>query len=356
MKTIFLCCAFLVMVLTMTACNEDAGNTIPEYPAESEYSIEADLPTGESDLECPYGGMFDVWTDTTQELGVDFLEQRADSIERVVIFINPFQGKTFYITERSEIERIYYILTETIVTFVNMYPNYMQAIRGDVEFLISLEYFDGTVDEILPHSLAAFKEADNVIVRKLDVRRDNVLMEDIGFIIGVNERIWDFIGNLTPYEPLIYATQELDVDFVTQPVENVERIVVMLDWRYRKNIYVTNQSQIEHIYNLLEETVVTRVVEHPGHSGHPITASWFIITIEYQNGDVDEIHTAENPDFILRLLDTRGRIGDPGFVFGRNERLWEYIFGLSDDFAYHYYYHVRNIVKHATLNRNQNSR
>ena len=101
-------------------------------------------------------------------------------------------------------------------------------------------------------------------------------------------------------------------------------------FRHQGIIYITKQHEIEHIYNLLQETTVTYIDKHPGHTGHPMRGSWFTIKLEYQNGDIDEFHTAENPEFVLRLLDTVGGIGDPGFIAGVNERLWEYIFDLEN--------------------------
>jgi len=126
-------------------------------------------------------------------------------------------------------------------------------------------------------------------------------------------------------EPAQDVEHEIIFDFVTQTVENIERIAVMLDSGDQKTIHLTEQPQIEHIYSLLEETTVIGIEEHPGHSTHPMWGSHFIILLEYQDGGVDEFHTAENPELILRLLDTRGGSGDRGFIIGINEILWEYI-------------------------------
>jgi len=139
---------------------------------------------------------------------------------------------------------------------------------------------------------------------------------------GCNE----YPGNLAPE----YSNQEIVLDFVTQPVENIERIIVMLDWGNQRTIYITEQSQIKHIYYLLQETTVTRVDKYPGHTNHPMRGSWFTIKLEYQNGNIDEFYTAEVHGIVLRLLETKGAIGDPGFVLGTNESLWEYIFGLEE--------------------------
>ena len=127
------------------------------------------------------------------------------------------------------------------------------------------------------------------------------------------------------------AIRETVLDFVTQPVDNLDRIVVILDWDERRTIYITEQPYIEYLYNLIRETTVISIEKHPGHSTHPMWGSQFEIKIEYQSGDIDEIFTAENPELVLRLLDTRGGSGDRGFVLGINEKLWEYIFNLEND-------------------------
>ena len=191
-KTLLYCISFM-MLLMFAACDAYVTNLESDYLANSESSTSAELTTGEAD-EDPFGGMFDVWTDITQELGIDFMEQYSDSIKRVVIFINQDRTGIYlsnYIIERSEIEFLHRLLTETIVTFVNMHPTYMQSIRGEVDFAIVLEYYDGTVDEI-----QAYERGYNVIVRMLNVKRDDALQENIGFILGVNERIWEFIDIL----------------------------------------------------------------------------------------------------------------------------------------------------------------
>jgi len=188
---LLLCCMLLAMVLIITACDEYTENATQEYPIECEYSTETELPLGEPDAD-PFDGMFEVWADTTQKLGVDFIERSVDDIERIIVFINPFAGETFYITERSEIERLYSILAETIVTFVNENPTKRKAITGDVEFMLHLEYSDGDYDEILSHPLSNWA-GEAVIVRMLDTVG---YIEDLRFILGVNEEIWEFIAKL----------------------------------------------------------------------------------------------------------------------------------------------------------------
>ena len=69
------------------------------------------------------------------------------------------------------------------MTFVNEHPTYMQSIRGDTDFVILLEYFDGRIGE-----LSAYSREHNVIVRMLDTRMDNDIHDNLGFVLGVNEK------------------------------------------------------------------------------------------------------------------------------------------------------------------------
>jgi hypothetical protein len=131
--------------------------------------------------------------------------------------------------------------------------------------------------------------------------------------------------NASAHELTQDITQEKVLDFVTQSMENIERIVVLFDCSNRSTIYITEQHKIENIYNLLKETTVTRIEKQPGHTDHPVRGSHFSIKLEYLNGDIDEFHTAENPELVMRLLDTRGTINDRGFVLGINDNLWKYI-------------------------------
>jgi len=127
------------------------------------------------------------------------------------------------------------------------------------------------------------------------------------------------------------SVQECVLHFVTQPAENIEKVIIISDCINSRTIYITEQFQIEYIHTLIEKTIITLVEKHPGHSNHPMWGSHFTLKLVYQDGDIDEFRTAENPELILRLLDTRGGSGDRGFVLGINERLWKYIYNLLED-------------------------
>ena len=118
-------------------------------------------------------------------------------------------------------------------------------------------------------------------------------------------------------------------NFITQPLDDIERIVILLDPNWGGNLrtfYLTEQSEIEYLYNLLNETTLTHVNEHPMHYESLQYDLAFRIRVEYVNGEVDEIGDFYGmPYEIYRYLDTRGSNNDPGFLVGTNERIWEFI-------------------------------
>ena len=128
----------------------------------------------------------------------------------------------------------------------------------------------------------------------------------------------------------------IGTSFVTQSVDNVERVVVILNPHCpindeRRIIYITEQSEIGYLYGLLRGTTVTSVNRWPTHPSSLRMDREFIIHVEYKGGQVDQFHSAEGSlgDFIFRFLDTRGIDGDPGFIVGRNHNLWEHVRSLD---------------------------
>jgi len=191
MKKMFISCMLLTIILTLTACDEHSINLMSEemeYQVETEYEPEAGLPLSERD---PW------WYEFLQEIDIDFMEQRASSIERIVVVTFPYlradraelrpQTRTFYITERSEIEYVYNILNETRAIYINEHPYHWQALLGDFDFFVYVEYVNGEVDKF-----QEYYRPHNVIGRFLETRGVN----DPGYILGINERIWEFIDNL----------------------------------------------------------------------------------------------------------------------------------------------------------------
>jgi len=123
----------------------------------------------------------------------------------------------------------------------------------------------------------------------------------------------------------------LRVPFITQSMENIDRIVVLIDPYHGgtlRTIYITEQSKIEYVYELLKETKVARVNRWPDHLSSLQFDSKFEVRIEYQNGKVDEIRAVAS-DAIFRMLDTKGNSNDRGHIRGSNEKLWEYVHNLN---------------------------
>ena len=125
----------------------------------------------------------------------------------------------------------------------------------------------------------------------------------------------------------------LRVPFITQSMENVDRITVVFYSYFsggydKEEIYITEQSEIEYAYSLLKATNVTLVDRWPDHSSSLQFDSAFIIHLEYRNGKKDIIK-AKSSSGIFRMLNTTTNHGDQGYVMGTNEELWEYVLSLS---------------------------
>jgi len=127
----------------------------------------------------------------------------------------------------------------------------------------------------------------------------------------------------------------LGIPFITQGIDNVERVVVIIDPHYPINderiIYITEQFEIGYLYGLLRRTTVTGVNRWPTHTSSLRMDREFIIHVEYKDGQVDQFHSEKGSrgDFIFRFLDTQGIDGDPGFIWGRNHNLWEHVRSLD---------------------------
>ena len=201
-KRILLCCVLLIFIFMLSSCDEYTENLMPEYPEKIEYQAETDLPLSESNPRL---------YEFLQEIDIDFMERRESSIERIVIVTFPYlrmmydsiefkaqtrtlpefrmQTRRFYITERFEIEYVYSILNETRAIYINEHPYQWQAWTEGMEVFIDIEYANGEVSEIQSHSIE-----HNTIGRFLDTVGNH---NDPGYILGINERIWEFIDNLS---------------------------------------------------------------------------------------------------------------------------------------------------------------
>ncbi len=123
------------------------------------------------------------------------------------------------------------------------------------------------------------------------------------------------------------------VSFVTQSVENVEKIVVVIEPYYggeAREVYITNQSEIEYVYGLLRETKVEDVNRYPSHISSLQFDPKFNIQVEYRNGKIDR-YSAPSPNHIFRRLDTVTWHGDQGYIKGSNEEIWKYVLNLDKE-------------------------
>jgi len=128
--------------------------------------------------------------------------------------------------------------------------------------------------------------------------------------------------------------EESDIHFITQAVSCIDRIVILLDPNWGGELttfYITEEVKIESLYNLLAETQITYTNKHPAHYQSIQSDSEFIIRFEYNDGRTDEFSDFNRQETeIFRFLDTRGVLNDPGFIVGKNERIWEFIDYIKD--------------------------
>jgi len=128
--------------------------------------------------------------------------------------------------------------------------------------------------------------------------------------------------------------QEVNLNFVTQSVDYIDRIAVVLNPNWHGHVwqgdfttsYITERAEIEYVYSLLTAVKVVYFNKYPRHYESIQSDSEFLIRLEYSDGATDEfygfiLHERE----IVRYLDTRGPHNDPGFIFGRNEEIWDFI-------------------------------
>jgi len=129
-------------------------------------------------------------------------------------------------------------------------------------------------------------------------------------------------------------TQEPVVDFIAQSASHIYRIAIVLNPNWLDDIwlgelttlYMTEQEGIEHLYNLLAGVEVTYVNTHPAHYQSIQSDAEFMIAVEYNDGLIDEFYGYIRwGKEIVRFLDTRGPQNDPGFIVGKNEKVWEFI-------------------------------
>ncbi|MEN6389097.1 MAG: DUF4830 domain-containing protein [Syntrophomonas sp.] len=136
---------------------------------------------------------------------------------------------------------------------------------------------------------------------------------------------------------VVLAYKLCGADIIEGEVSDIKKMVVIYEPCLHDPLIINieDKTDIRNMYKLIKTTCDRKTIRYPRHSESIQTDSRFQIDIEYNNGKVERISSSENPTCIYRKLDTRGSSGDPGFVFGSNEKLWDYIKALfSNDLTY----------------------
>ena len=132
-----------------------------------------------------------------------FFTQGIDNLERVVVIVEPYHkgaNKIVYITVRSEMEDLYYIIKNTNELNINKRPKHIDSIQCDSKFAVCFEYSNGEKDEFYA------TEREGGIYRLLSTKGNS---GDPGYILGSNEKLWTFIGNATWYDvPFNYSSRQ----------------------------------------------------------------------------------------------------------------------------------------------------
>ena len=127
---------------------------------------------------------------------------------------------------------------------------------------------------------------------------------------------------------------EYNINFITQTLNNIDRIIILLDPNEGGTLitfYITEQVEIEHLYNLLTETIIKVVNKYPTHNQSFQSNVEFIVRLEYRDGNADEFFDYSRRSLqIARFLDTRGPHNNEGFIVGENIRIWDFVYNISN--------------------------
>jgi hypothetical protein len=122
--------------------------------------------------------------------------------------------------------------------------------------------------------------------------------------------------------------------FVTQKADTLDKVYVLFEPDYPDKetvVHITDPLEIQRVYELLQGTKKNRANKYPSHDRSMQADAKFAVCFEYQNGEKDIFRATEQSGFIFRFLDTKGNNGDPGYITGENERLWEYVSTLKEN-------------------------
>ena len=119
-----------------------------------------------------------------------FITQKEDDLKNIVIIFNPdYPGleRIVHINDYLEIKQVYKILKETTKINVNKHPRHAESIQWNSKFNVCFEYNNGEKDEFFA------TEKYGGILRFLNTKGSS---GDSGYIIGINEKLWEYISHL----------------------------------------------------------------------------------------------------------------------------------------------------------------
>lgn len=119
------------------------------------------------------------------------------------------------------------------------------------------------------------------------------------------------------------------VSLVTNKTSEVVSVTVTFDPENGGQMVTYYEDAAQEIHRLLAQTTA-KACRYPGHGKAQTSDPQYTISVEYQNGETDEIRSAENPAFVYRYLLTYGPDGDKGYLYGTNQALADYIASLQE--------------------------
>lgn len=109
---------------------------------------------------------------------------------------------------------------------------------------------------------------------------------------------------------------------VTGDVQDIVKITVTKYTGGNGNDHhFTDRGDIEQIANNLKQTKILRVERFPDHVESLQNDTPYLVCVMYNDGTKDEIRFSENKEIVFRMLNTKGKSGDRGWVKGENKSL-----------------------------------
>ena len=120
--------------------------------------------------------------------------------------------------------------------------------------------------------------------------------------------------------------------FMTGKRENVTKMIITYGIGEEGETYViTEKNEMKEIWDILAKTKDLEINKYPQHAESVQWDPQFRIIIEYSNGAQQMYASTEVYGRVFRFLKSKGGTGDPGYMVGDNEELWQYISALRVD-------------------------